>query len=359
MLPDGTLVTQMPGTDMTIGEFHDGVAALEAELNVVEPGAPGSDTSNVGPPPSSGDAELDDLRAQADRLLPALNDAGDGDVVEYDDDASDDGELVDASEYADPAEIDDEPDASEGETGEEEADDSSQELMDGLTRADADVLDSVWIPKFKELGIDPDQARELVSVYAAHQVQRAALDRGEAAETKAALAEMLGGKAQLGVALEEIGAFLGDPERISPQLADALVSARMPNGGRLINDPGFALLLLGFAKASGEDRIDDAVAYQELQEAMNHDIDAFKHEEYKGSGKTGSELMLALERRYSGHGRSPSDDASIGAPASSEEAALDALLNSNIDEYRWGNWRNSGKSASERALELARRRAGG
>jgi len=101
-------------------------------------------------------------------------------------------------------------------------------------------------------------------------VQRGVQDANDATESKAALSEALGGDAQLGVALDEIGTFLDDPERISPELADGLAQARLPDGRRLMNDPGFALLLLGFAKATGEERVDDAVEVAESMVPASH-----------------------------------------------------------------------------------------
>jgi hypothetical protein len=355
MAPDGTPLSppdpQYPG--LTVEEVSQGTAQLERELAVYEPGAPGSTVDNVGPPPSSGDGELDDMRSYADRLLPAINDAdGDVDTYEGGDDAGDDD--ADVAEYGDPdedGEVDETDDEGEDEdlveAVDEETDDSSQELLDGLMRADSDILDQLWIPRFKELGMDADQARGLIETYAEAQLARTAQDQGDVVESKAALSQMLGGEAQLGVALEEIRDFLGDSERISPQLADALTLARMPDGRRLINDPGFALLLLGFAKASAEDRVDDAVAYRELTDAMNESIDDFQNREWRGTGKTGSEVMLGLERRYSGRGPRHDD---VGAPQSSEWTALEHLLNTDITGSASGRSTSSSRASSRKSI---------
>ena len=70
-------------------------------------------------------------------------------------------------------------------------------------------------------------------------------------ETKAAteaLAQAWGGREAFKDNLREIKAFLGDETRVSPALAARIADARSPSGGRLVNDPEFAQLLLQVAR---------------------------------------------------------------------------------------------------------------
>src|SRR5262245_3820135 len=98
--PDGTPASpphpDLPG--VTIEEYVVGGDLLDAESQALEPGAPGSDESNISVPAlSTGDAEHDGLLAELDEFL-AEQEIDTGYAEAADADAQ---ELVDAAEYAD------------------------------------------------------------------------------------------------------------------------------------------------------------------------------------------------------------------------------------------------------------------
>jgi hypothetical protein len=177
-----------------------------------------------------------------------------------------------------------------------------------------------------------------------------------AAKARQALTEEWGGEAQYRANIEAIRDFLDDGERISPELAGMIQRARLENGMRLINTPEFARMLANLSRSTGEGRIDDAEEFNELNNLLQSNVDEFKHGRWKGTDQSPGDRMLSLERRYSGQARA---DVSVGEPMGNEEAQLDALMRTDIEQYRYRNWRNSGVTPSDRALQLARRRAGG
>ena len=89
----------------------------------------------------------------------------------------------------------------------------------------------------EELGLTPEQRQGMVDVYTHLQAALPEFDRQHADGAREVMAEALGGKAQLAPAIEDIDGYLRDGQRISPELAEGIMRARLPGGQRLLNHP--------------------------------------------------------------------------------------------------------------------------
>jgi hypothetical protein len=242
---DGTASSpesEIPG--VTIRELSEGYDQLQAEYGAMEPGESGSTPENIAPSvPATIDPEIADLNANLDDVLDDLSDADDGasyedgnaDVAVYGDE--DDGEPVETDDDGEGEELEAEP-ANEDL---EERDPNALTIpaIDEYqpTEADQAAVDQVWAPVMEQLGLDPGQQEGLVEAYARMQAQLPAIDPQHAAEAKQALAELWGGEGQVRANLDVIIEFMNDGDRIAPELADMIMTARLPTGQRLINNP--------------------------------------------------------------------------------------------------------------------------
>jgi hypothetical protein len=154
----------------------------------------------------------------------------------------------------------------------------------------------------RELEISEEDARELsaelLADYADLQRELAKKDRVHAQEAKAALAEYY----DLPADLHELERRL---KKLPGNLGEIISTARAATGMRLINDPDYAGRMI---------------------------------------------YWLSLEA-------ADDEAAQISPESANEEAALETLMRTDIDQFQNGLWRDTGISPSERLLQLSRRRA--
>lgn len=180
------------------------------------------------------------------------------------------------------------------------------------TEADIPVLDS-----FKEAAHAANFTQEQLNAATGWFVQRQEearqelaerqmqLDRQDTQATRNLLRDQLEG--DFGPSLTLMDRFLKDNDVFPEGIGEAIISARTADGHRLINNPAIAKFLIESAR---REYGDGAMITGQAAEAMN-----------------------------------------------SEESELEKLLNTNIDEFQNGKWRNTGISPSERMLEISRQKA--
>jgi hypothetical protein len=210
----------------------------------------------------------------------------------------------------------------------------------------------------EELGLTPEQRQGMVDVYTHLQAALPEFDRQHADGAREVMAEALGGKAQLAPAIEDIDGYLRDGQRISPELAEGIMRARLPGGQRLLNHPEFSLLLLSLARSTSEARVGDAEEYAALNDMLQTDLDQYRHGCWRGSDQTPADRLMQLERRYSG--LTQANTTSAREPMSSLEQRLEEHLNSDIVSFQNDRIYGPNKSmtGSEMMLALARQREG-
>jgi hypothetical protein len=264
------------------------------------------------------------------------------------DDAGESGDAEEASveeseqqeDTSDEAQADEteEQQATEEET--EEAEEAAPEpdpnaltlpASDTYQPTDADqAAAAMWGQRMEALGISREQQEGLAATYAAMRAQLSTVDETHAEEGRSALIEHWGGEEAYQANRKSILAFLGDQTRVSPRLAEMIETARMPDTRRLVNDPEFLDMLLDRSRSSTQGKVDDALVRQRLLNKMNTDIDGFRNDPWDGGTETGSERMLALERRAM----------EITQPVraqSAREVEINRIMVTDIDRYRREN----------------------
>lgn len=157
---------------------------------------------------------------------------------------------------------------------------------------------------------------------------------------------------QFGERIDRVNWLLRDEDRISSYLGQGLLGARMPDGRRLVNVPEFIEMLLLVEGATRNERMANSGELDELNAALEQDVEAFQRKEWKHTGLTGSEMMHRINKIE----RERTDNRD-GALPSAEELELTNLMNSDIGEFMNGNWRRMNITPSQRMLDLARARS--
>lgn len=130
---------------------------------------------------------------------------------------------------------------------------------------------------------------------------------------------------------------------------ELIAGARLPNGRLLLNDPGIAQWLVGIAEVRPVARTPEQ-RLAEINEIRDTDIDRYRSE---GLDREWVSLTKSIVAKPSA-GRVESE-----AGLRAELAEITKLMNTDIDRYmNKPTWRGSGKTASQRALEIQRHLAG-
>jgi hypothetical protein len=127
--------------------------------------------------------------------------------------------------------------------------------------------------------------------------------------------------------------------------------ARTPDGRKVSDTPEFAEALLALGRLSQKGKPmptsdDDRLA--KIQNVMRTDISAYRA---KGLDKEYLALMQKKEVAQTRPG-------ALTAAEEAEERELTQLMHTDIGTYRHQMWRGTGRTAADRALQLARKRAG-
>jgi hypothetical protein len=182
----------------------------------------------------------------------------------------------------------------------------------------------------------------------AQQAKLAEGDKTLRASTHATLSKQWGSIYDQRIKVAKEGAKLF-PESVR----EMLKTARTPDGRRVSDTPEFAEALLAIGRlaqkgknvpTSDEDRL------AEIDNVMNTDIDA-----YKRQGLDQERLALMRKAEAKGQTRTPG---SLTAAEAQEEREIVQLMNEDVGTYMHKMWRGSGRTASDRLLELRRKRAG-
>jgi hypothetical protein len=140
--------------------------------------------------------------------------------------------------------------------------------------------------------------------------------------------------------------------RLLPQgLRAALKVARTPDGRRVSDTPEFAeaLLAIGRLTTKGKQAVtSDDQRRADIEKIMNTDIDRYNRE---GLGQE----YLALARKRDA---TPVRTVTLSPAEAAEELELLQHMSEDVGAYQHRQWRGSGKTGSDRLLELRRKRAG-
>lgn len=135
-------------------------------------------------------------------------------------------------------------------------------------------------------------------------------------------------------------------------LRKALRGARTADGRAVEHLPEFAIALYEIGKLRTRKGPNvppsDDQRLAEIQNVMRTDIDAYRA---KGLDQ---EHMALMRRREAPQAR----PGTLTPAEAAEEREITQLMHDDIGAYRHKMWRGSGRTASERAMELARKRAG-
>jgi hypothetical protein len=290
------------------------------------------------------------------------------------------GESLDgATEGAEPAEEAEEVREADAEAGEEEGVTEEGEAPDqaAVPEDPADyVLPEVegfhwdeaqraaampYLESLHEQGASQGQVAAVMERYATQMAAIETLNRDAVPMVEAALVKEWGSKEALAANVATIKAYLDNPKNVSPDLAKGIRAARMPSGLKLANDPQFVKLLLSVAKGQPvaaqptqprRDAVSEEIA--RLENLMADDIGAYNNKRWETTGVTASERYLDLMRQQAKSTEAPV--VAVGPEVAAEEAELEALMQSDIGAYQNQLWKNTGKTASDRAYELAKLR---
>ena len=285
---------------------------------------PATDTSDTTDAPAF---TKDDLAVLDDVVGADGDDAEDADE-EDDADSGGDPDATNETEPPDPGAV------PEDASGYQMPEVSGFNWDEGQTAAAQPYLEALH-----EAGATQEQAAAALSVYAVRMVSLAEHDARTLPEARAALQKEWGDAYKPNI--DALRNFMDT--RVDPAIATALTMARLPNGGRLINNSQFANLLLTLAKGQrGENGMDEMA---ELQAAMDRDVGDFQNKKWKGTDQTGSERMLALQRQR--------DSSNAPAPStpSAREWEIEKIRDTNIDRY-------VREGLGEELLKLMRARTG-
>jgi hypothetical protein len=223
-----------------------------------------------------------------------------------------------------------------------------------------------YLESLHEQGASQGQVAAVMERYAVQMAAIETLNREAVPGVEAALVKEWGSKEALAANVATIKAYLDNPKNVSPDVARGIREARMPNGLKLANSPSFVKLLLSVAKGetvtqrqpsqatrSKGDAVSEEIV--RLENLMADDIGAWHNKRWETSGVTASERYLDLMRLQAKTTEAPAVE--VGGPeVASEEAELESLMNSDISAYQSRPWKNTGKTASDRAYELAKLR---
>jgi hypothetical protein len=177
------------------------------------------------------------------------------------------------------------------------------------------------------------------------------MDKTANKEMTAALTERLGGKE----AYDGYVATAREAAKLMPRsLRDALKVARTPDGRKVAHMPELAEFLHQVAGRQGQATIqprDSRTAMQEELRALDHlmrtDIDTY-HREWRGLNMSASDRRLELMRELGDEGpRKPSV-----SDIESEKRELIRLRDRDPQMFAFGDWRGTGRPASERLVAL-------
>jgi hypothetical protein len=159
-------------------------------------------------------------------------------------------------------------------------------------------------------------------------------------------------------AISDIRGFLD--ERVDPDLARMIKTARTATGARLINSPPFLRLLHNLARSEGagpqpakDTRTSMQEELQSLDTLMRSDIDAYNGKLWRNTGKTASTRRLELMREISDEGPAKPSASDLRA----EERELLRLRTSDPQMFMYGDWRGTGRPAADRLYHLQMGRA--
>lgn len=135
------------------------------------------------------------------------------------------------------------------------------------------------------------------------------LDATTAQETRDVLRDELKGEYKPAITVAK--RLLSDTDVFPNGLGDALAQARLPNGRRIINDPAILKFLIETARErygegsmiTGQAAEAAASEEAEIEALMNKDIAAYRTQPWKNTGKTASERMLEIMREKETRGK--------------------------------------------------------
>lgn len=181
------------------------------------------------------------------------------------------------------------------------------------TEADAPVLDSFKEAAFKgnftQAQLNAATTWYAGAVEAAKQQVVERQTQTDRSDTKTAREEL---RTQLegdfGPSMEVMGRLLKDPDVFPDGTGELLVTARTPDGRRIINNPAIAKALIEFARSTyGEGsmvtgQVAEAMASEEkeLEALMNTDISTYMNKPWKNTGKTGTERYYEIMKKKEG-----------------------------------------------------------
>jgi hypothetical protein len=147
------------------------------------------------------------------------------------------------------------------------------------------------------------------------------------------------------------GAF----KELPKELRTALRTARLPSGELLLSRPDAVRMIHRLAvqeSRSGQqqgNRTDMLKAeLEELNALRDSDIGAFMHKPWKGTGISGSDRSYQIVKELANEAPARASAADLR----SEERELIKLRDRDFDMFRFGDWRGTGRPASERLVAI-------
>jgi hypothetical protein len=302
-------------------------------------------------------AQTDDKSGLTAEDLALIEAPPDGDETE----ASETEDADEPGEADEPAEDDDttsgDDDAAAEAEDEDEAEATDKPTDDIPSDATGYVLPEVaeweWLPEdklvldqfgevFLEAGIGQSAVNKILETYAARLNAVHEADASHRDERRSALEETWGDKYRTHI--KTMRDYVGELP-----FGDELKRARLPSGKLLLNTEGAAEWLLGIAEARPVERTPEQ-RLAEINQVRDEDIDRYWRENL-------DKEYLNLTRTIAAKPASaPRAESEAGLRA--ELAAIDKLMHADIDQYQNRPWKGSGKTASQRGLEIRRLLAG-
>jgi hypothetical protein len=189
-------------------------------------------------------------------------------------------------------------------------------------------------------------AQKVLSRYAEARTALVARDASSAQTAREELVNMWGGEETYISNIAALNAFLDDANKVPPALAQQIISARASDGSRIINSAAMASLLLQLAKSqtvtqrqpaqtptpsNKRDAVSEELA--EIDALMHRDLHSYTNQLWKTSGKTASDRALELRREIAAS-ENPQEQE---APPSAREREIEKIRDTNIDRYQREN----------------------
>jgi len=143
-------------------------------------------------------------------------------------------------------------------------------------------------------------------------------------------------------------------------LGKSILEARGPDGRKLAYDPNFlrwASQLGAHPQAKGRTNVTEELKAElaELTAVRDRDVSEL-YRPWRGSGQTGSDRMLAIQRQLDAAASAQANHAADRDAGSDEERELLALHRNDPQFFEHGRWKDSGASPADRLYALQQRR---